>query len=124
MRIGFELPLTTHRNLIEPVTGRKHLYVNLLSRFVGFLDKVKKSSKIVPKILLSHIMSDVRSTTGSNLRKILIEIGKDDISKISRSDILNIEFAKLADDEKRKVSFLTELLDLRSSSRYCSSNLE
>lgn len=42
-------------------------------------------------MVLGHINRDVRSTTGSNLRKILPELGKDDIFKISRSDLLNVE---------------------------------
>ena len=116
VRIAFDLPLTTHRNLIEPITGSRHLYVILLSRFISFLEKVKKSSKIIPKLLLSHIISDVRSNTGYNLRKILLGTGKDDIFKITIKDLAKVEFAILPKDEAWKSSFITELIDIRESS--------
>ena len=52
-------------------------------------------------MLLGHIIRDVRSTS-SNLRKILLEIGKYDIFKISRSVLLKVEFAKLTDEGLKK----------------------
>ena len=67
-------------------------------------------------MLLSHIISDVRSNTGYNLRKILLETGKDDIFKITRKDLAKVEFAILPKDEAWKSSFITELIDIRESS--------
>ena len=60
-------------------------------------------------MVLGHINRNVRSTTGSNLRKILPELGKDDISKFLEVICWMLNY------EKRKVSFLTELLDLRDN---------
>jgi hypothetical protein len=68
VKIMFNLRLATHRHLIEPVTGHKHVRIILVSRFLGFIDQIRNSQKIIPKILLSHIQHDVRSTTGLNLR--------------------------------------------------------
>ena len=70
VKIMFDLPYATHRHLIEPITGAKHVRTVLVSRFLGFIEQVRRSDKMVPKLLLSHISQDVRSTTGLNLRKI------------------------------------------------------
>ena len=113
VRVIFNLPLTTHRNLLEPITQSCHLLPLLVSRFLGFLEKIRESSKIVPKALLNLIMRDVRSTTGSNLRNILLCTEKDDISQLYKVDSTKVRYHQLdrADEWKRKV--LSDLIDVR-----------
>ena len=45
IRCMFDLPLQTHRNLIEPVSGTKHLKFLLIKRFMSFLNQIEKSTK-------------------------------------------------------------------------------
>ena len=115
VRLTFELPLTTHRNLIEPITESRHLYITLLSRFLGFVKRVKCSNKVIPRLLLAHIQHDVRSITGYNLRKIMIESGKDDIRKLSKNDLSKVDYVKLPDEDSWKRNILTEMLDFREN---------
>ena len=113
VRITLDLPLTTHRNLLETVTGCRHLHSVLCSRFLGFIEKVRASQKTIPKLLLSHIMYDVRSTTGSNLRNIMLETDKDDIAILSKSDSEQVKYHPLSKDDEWKKEALIELLDIR-----------
>ena len=79
VKLMLDLPLSTHRNLIEPLSGQMHLRKILVKRFLSFIAQIEKSVKIVPKQLLNCIRSDVRSTTGKNLRKILLLTEKSNV---------------------------------------------
>ena len=116
VRISFNLPLTTHRNLIEPVSQCRHLMTVLASRFLGFLGKICESDKVIPKMLLNHVKRDVRSTTGSNLRNILLLTDKDDISELSKADGADIRYHPLETTEKWKSLVLSDLIDVRDGS--------
>jgi hypothetical protein len=69
----FDLPYETHRWLIEAVSGNQHLRKILIQRFLKFIKQIKKSSKSIVKLLFNTIKLSVRSTTGHNLRAIMIE---------------------------------------------------
>ena len=45
IKIMMDLPLGTHRGLIEPVSGRRHLRKSLSQRFVSMTEKMRKSKK-------------------------------------------------------------------------------
>jgi hypothetical protein len=66
VNIMMDLPYATHRSLIEPLTGEKHLKKILLSRFLGFMEKISNSGKKRVKMLMESSREDVRSVTGSN----------------------------------------------------------
>ena len=92
-RIMFDLSFRTHRYFVEPVSGKVHIKNILLKRFLGFLNQIKKSSKILPSALLRLVSHDTRSTTGSNLRKILLLTEKTKIEDITIQDIDNYCYA-------------------------------
>ena len=98
VRILFDLPLQTHRNLLEIVTQQKLIFNTLISRFLGFGDKVEKSHKVIPKMFFNHIKRDVRSITGRNLRRIMLDLCKDDISEIRKNDIKAIAHKNVKPD--------------------------
>ena len=87
----FDLPYATHQHLIEPINGQSHVRLTLASRFLGFMDQIKKSHKIIPKMLLSHIQCDVRSTTGYNLRKIMLQTDKLNVSELRKDSWRQME---------------------------------
>ena len=109
----FNLPIETHRNLIESVTRRNHLRIVLMSRFANFLKQVSNSQKMVPKMLLSTIKNDARSVTGSNIRKILLLSGKLNIGEVTKRDMFSIKYHPLSREDKWKDSILNELIDAR-----------
>ena len=115
VKIMFNLPYATHCHLIEPITEAKHLRTILVSRFLGFIEQIRKSDKIMPKLMLSHISQDVRSTTGLNLRKILLQTNKVSVDQLGKSDIHSISYFPTPDDEIWKERMAIELLEARDN---------
>ena len=70
IKIMMDLPLATHRYLIEPLSGRKHLRKVFVKRFLTMIQSIIKSTKTILKMILSAIEYDARSVTGRNPRSI------------------------------------------------------
>ena len=104
----FDLPYATHRHLIEPITGHSHVRLTLASRFLGFMDQIKKSQTIIPKMLLSHIQCDVRSTTGYNLRKIMLQTDKLNVSELRKDDISKLKYHPTPVEDKWKENMVND----------------
>ena len=113
VKLVFDLPLATHRHLIEPVTRRRHLRIILAARFMSFIEQIKKSAKLIPKMLLSQIQLDVRSTTGRNLRNILVQTDKRNVVQLRKEDCYNLQYHPSSADNKWKEEMLKELIDVK-----------
>ena len=113
VRIMFDVPLQTHKYFIEPLSETKHLKKVLLKRFMSFLNQIEKSAKIVPKQLLAFIKRDTNSTTGSNLRNLLMLTNKNDIDELTTMDIENIKYNEIEEDDKWKIAMIREITDIK-----------
>ena len=113
VRLMFDVPLTTPRYFLEPLAGEKHLKITLMKRFLNFIQQIERSTKLLPNVLLQAIKRDCRSTTGSNLRSIMLLTSKDDILKLVPSDALEIMFEPVLKKNEWKIDILMELLDVR-----------
>ena len=109
----FDLPMETHRYLVEPVSDHMHLKKILIKRFLSFIQQINKSSKLIPKQLLNVIMNDTRSVTGSNLKRILILTKKTKVEDVTSKDIEDIEYAKMCQEEKWRIEMIKELTDIK-----------
>ena len=110
VRCMFDLPLQTHRSLIEPVSNVKHVKFLLMKRFLSFLSQIKNSDKAAPKVLLECIKCDTRSITGSNLRNILLLTDKDKINDLAVSDIEKMKYHELSENDAWRVDAILELM--------------
>jgi hypothetical protein len=63
--------------------------------------------------LLSFIKNDVRSTTGSNLRNILLLSDKNHIEEICIDDIRKMVFEEIDDRDKWKIDFINEITNVK-----------
>ena len=84
-----------------------------MTRLFGFIQQVKKSSKLVPRLLLNIVENDVRSITGSNLRKIMLETRKLSVNDLNKNDILNIRYFPMKNEEVWKTNVINELIDVK-----------
>ena len=109
----YDLPLQTHRNLVEPVSQQLHLKKLLIKQFLSFIQQIQKSDKILPKQLLNIIVNDTRSITGCNLRRILLLVKRSKIEEITKEDVENIEYAKLEDDDCWRVNLIKEITNVK-----------
>ena len=115
IKLMFDLPLATHRHLIEPITGQSHVRIILVSRFLGFIDQIRNSHKTIPKMLLSHIRCDVRSTTGVNLRKIMLQTDKLSVDQLNKDDISSLSYHPTSPENIWKDSMVKELIQVRDN---------
>ena len=111
----YDVPFAMHRHLIETITKQRHVRLTLVSRFLGFIEQIKTSQKIIPKMLLSQIKHDVRSTTGLNLRKILLQTEKLDVDSLCKEDSASLSYHPTPLEDKWKEAMVNELLEVRGN---------
>ena len=77
---------------------------------LDFISQIENLKKILPNILLRTIRRDCRSTTGSNLRNILLMTRKDNISELVPEDVSQMEYKPVTADED--LTFISKLKDI------------
>ena len=112
VRLMCDLSIRTHRYFIQPLAGQ-HLRITLMKRFLRFIQQIENSPKLLPNQLLRTIRNDCRSTTGSNLRNILLLTKKHDSTMLVPSDVLEIDYLPVPEEDKWKISLVKELIDVK-----------
>ena len=108
------LPVTTHRYLIQPLAGRVHVKQVFAQRFLKFCDKLKNSKKAVIKDTFNKIKLDVRTTTGKNLAE-FSELVNKPVTNLSYSDASEVTYEAIDDEQKYRIDFIQEIIDVRNS---------
>ena len=103
----------THRYLIQQLTGRNHVQSDQIKRFLTFLTMITKSHKQTLKYVLDKVCKDVRSVTGSNLKKIMIECGKSNVEDINIADSKKV-FREIPTGEEWRVNMTKEIIDVEN----------
>ena len=65
IKIMYDLPFSTHRYYIEPLSGHPHMSRVLVGRYLSFIAKIRASKKVALGQLLNIVQNDVRMTTGA-----------------------------------------------------------
>ena len=112
----WDLPRESHRYFMEELGGT-HAQTMLYSRFVSFIQRIRKHPKFPLQFLLNITKDNVMSVTGKNVRKILAETGENDIFKVKVSDLKKeFKFFSIEDDDKWKVAMIEELVNVKQGS--------
>lgn len=114
VKIMLDLPYATHRKLIEVLIEAKHVKKVLISRFLGFMEKISSSNKNAIKMLMEIAKKDVRSVTGNNYRNIMFLVGKASVNEVTKEDVEKIEYFPLDEAEVWKVKAIKELIDVKN----------
>ena len=112
-RIMFGLPRETHCYFVESITQKPHLKTILIERFLNFTIQIANSEKIALKNVFNFIKNDARSTTGKNLRSILLLLDKNDIDDLSPQDASKILYKEVPENELWRIALVKELIDIR-----------
>ena len=113
VRLMSKVPLQTHRYFLEHLSGTRHLKITLIKRFLSFITQIENSPKILPNILLQTIRRDCRSTTGSNLRNILMMTSKDDILELAPFETTLMLYEPVAPENRWRIPLIKELIDIK-----------
>ena len=114
VKIMLDLPYATHRCLIEPLTGERHIKKVLVSRYLGFMEKIASSKKRAVKMLMETAKTDVRSVTGHNFRSIMLLVGKSSVESVKKEDVDKIEYFPLDETDRWKINAIKEIIDVKS----------
>ena len=82
----------------------------MVKRYVSFIRNILKSSKKPLRKLIHLVKDDVRTITGSNLRRIMLWSGKDSVDQVFDEQV-DIEYHEIEDDEVWKVEMIREVND-------------
>ena len=113
IKIMFDLPWATHRYLMEPLTGLSHVRKRLVQRYLSFIDKIKNSKKGALAALLNIIKTDTRTTTGSNLRWIMLMASKNNIEELFKNKV-PIDYHEISKEEHWRTNFVEEIVNIRN----------
>ena len=113
-KLLFDLPYATHRYFYEEVTGSQHPALIIRKRFLGFLKMIEQSKKKAALKLLQIIRNDVRTITGSNIRKILLEFNEQCLENVKIDQKLKMFPVPTA--EQWRVGFVNEILFSKNES--------
>ena len=97
--------------MVEEISGGKHFLQMIYSRFVKYLSVLKKNKRLFIRTLFSIATGDVKTPTGSNVRKILLDTGLDPRC-VSRHQLSGWRVYQPADTWR--VPLLVSLLELRN----------
>ena len=111
MRLACRVPLTTHRYLVESISGCLHLQVMLASRLVKFLGSLKGSNKLGIRLLAGISEFDMRTVLGRNISKIAAEVGAPVVGLTPGMVKDKMKYLRVPDDEAWRVPVLKELMD-------------
>ena len=110
----WDIPIDTHRYLIEPVSDQPHMRFTMYKRLINFKNQVMKSSKSVLKHVYSICQNNCASVTGRNLRKIMLSCDLSTISSLNVFDIDSLDYFPIPILDEWRIGFIKELLCTRS----------
>ena len=112
VKIMADLPLQTHRYLIQPVTEVTLLRDKLIKNYLGFIKKVRESNKYVLRQLYNMASRDVRTVTGRNLRNILLLTHESHVDELQPRMVQTLEYHKIDKEEEWRVGLVKEVIDI------------
>ena len=113
-----DLPYATHRYLIEPLSGMQHMTITLIRNFINFTNKIKQSPKAILRHLYSIVKADVRTTTGSNLRNILLQTSLTSVDDLHPGTVKQLKYMEMEDRDMWRISIIKEAMDIKFGNIY------
>ena len=84
----WDLPYATHMYYIEPLGGQ-HALSMIITRYVKFIQSLKKSPKIAVQFLVEKVLRNCNTLTGQNVRFVLDKTRAEDITKVNVTKMKN-----------------------------------
>ena len=113
VKVMADLPFSTHRYLIEPIIEQPHMSITLIRNYLKFILSIKNSAKPVLRQLYSIAKNDVRTTTGANLRNILLKTTLLNVDDLQPSIVQQIRYKEIKDEDRWRIPIIQEALDMK-----------
>ena len=108
------LPYSTHRYLMEPLSGQSHMSIVVVKNFLSFITRIRESPKPVLRQLYQMTKNNVQSTTGRNLRNILVQTNLSKVDDLTPSVVGQISYKPINDNDQWRVNIIKEIMDIKS----------
>jgi hypothetical protein len=112
-RLMLGLHRETHRYFIEPISETKHIMTHLYKRFVSFINGVLKNKKLPLRLLCDVAIKNCRSTTGGNLRRIMLRCGAGSLKELMHHRWQNEDYMKTDEINQWKIEAVKYLIEAR-----------
>ena len=112
VKLVWSLPRATHNYFVEHLLAKdfRSARQQILSQYIGFLKRLRRSVSSEVRILTNIIAKDVRSVTGKNCHNISREFALNPW-EVSSSYFCNIyKYYPMPDQARWRLSFLMDLL--------------
>ena len=108
------LPHNAHRYLIE-MLGGTHAKTMLMSRFIKFIQSIKKSPKKAVQFLFEKVRKNVNTVTGRNMAFVERVTGKSELEKINIKEVMkNVKYCESKENAWR-ADFIKEIVDVKNN---------
>ena len=95
-----------------PLAGN-HWKTKIIKGYLGFIERVRKSSKPVLKQMYQLASRDVRTVTGMNLRNILMLTDKLHVDDLEPSLVDSMAYHRVEENNTWRVGMIKELIDIK-----------
>ena len=118
------IPRTTHKYLLESLTGYPHLFVQLLSRYVTFSKSLLKSNSFPVRFLARVCLSDMRSVLGRTIAQLAKMLKKpNDIDLLYAYEVKKIiKYAELPQSEEWRIGLIRDMKNILNNEIYLGLN--
>jgi len=117
IRKAWDLPRSTHRRFIEPLSGFSHVKTLITSRFLKFVSNcMNHETNHILSSVARTICFNVSTVTGSNLRKIWLETGVNphlDNLKNFKKVLKKVSYHPLPQHELYKINIIKDITDIK-----------
>ena len=104
-----DLPYPTHR-YIEGNLACGHMKVKLMKNYLGFIKRVRESSKFILRQLSGN---DTRTVPGSNLRSILVLTNMMKVEDLDPGVVDKMNYLQAEDSELWRLGLIDEWIDIK-----------
>ena len=118
------LPRTSHRYLIEPLTNLPHLYVLLLARYVTFVKSLLSSDAFEVRFLANLSILDMKTVLGRSIAIIRNMTNCEDISSLCASKVKqSIKYMQIPKDEEWRLGIIKDMMTILNNTDLADSGL-
>ena len=102
------------RLLFEELCGEQ-AFVVIVSRYIKFIQSIKKSPKYPVQFLLEKVMNNVNTLKSRNIRFILDKVNKENIFDVKPAQMKKWKFFEVRNEDKWRVEFIKEITNLKQN---------
>ena len=120
-RIMLKLPRNSHQYFVEPLSRSPHIKFSLCERFLKFIESIACSEKTAIRNMLKFVKYDCRSSTGSNLRNMMLLAGKTSVDETTSGCFKHQVYKEVPEGEQWRIAFAQEMIEIVSGNMYVES---